>query len=104
MNITKNNSMNSIYVCCFVHVHAHTCPCGNWGKGKIAAKAWKKADIRGLRRLQHLEAILLLCCGQVRCIELNSNTTMAKRAAETKGLSLLLNPFATGGKVTWGTN
>ncbi|KAG7481745.1 hypothetical protein JOB18_003809 [Solea senegalensis] len=42
-------------------------------------RSWKRADIRGLRRLQHLEAILLLCCGQVRCTELNSTTTMISR-------------------------
>lgn len=50
-----------------------------------AVKARWTATIRGLGRLPHLEAILLLCCGQVRCTELNSTATMAKRAAETKG-------------------
>lgn len=54
-------------------------------KGKYVSRSWSRADIRGLQRLQHLEAILLLCCGQVRCAELNSTTTMAKRATETKG-------------------
>lgn len=62
-------------------------------KGKYSSRSWKRADIRGLRRLQHLEAILLLCCGQVRCTELNSTTTMAKRAAETKeGYPCFLTP------------
>lgn len=62
-------------------------------KGKHSSRSWKRADIRGLRRLQHLEAILLLCCGQVRCTELNSTTTMAKRAAETKeGYPCFLTP------------
>lgn len=62
-------------------------------KGKYSGRSWKRADIRGLRRLQHLEAILLLCCGQVRCTELNSTTTMAKRAAETKeGYPCFLTP------------
>lgn len=35
----------------------------------------------------------MLCCGQVRCTELNSTTTMAKRAAETKeGYPCFLTP------------
>lgn len=73
-------------------------------KGEYSSRSWKGADIRGLRRLQHLEAILLLCCGQVRCTELNSTTTMAKRAAETKeGYPCFLNPFTTGRSVAWGT-
>lgn len=63
------------------------------GKKENASRSWKKADIWRLRRLQHLEAILLLCCGQVRCTELNSTTTMAKRAAETKeGYPCFLTP------------
>lgn len=62
-------------------------------KGKYSGRGWKRAYIRRLRRLQHLEAILLLCCGQVRCTELNSTTTMAKRAAETKeGYPCFLTP------------
>lgn len=43
----------------------------------------RRAHIRRLWQL-HLEAILLLWCGQVRCTKLNSTTTMAKRATETK--------------------
>lgn len=48
-------------------------------------KNWnrRRAHIRRLWQL-HLEAILLLWCGQVRCTKLNSTTTMAKRATETK--------------------
>lgn len=44
----------------------------------------------------------MLCCGQVRCTELNSTTTMAKRAAETKGgYPCFLNPFTTGRSGAW---
>lgn len=86
MEITKNNS--DLCVCT-----NSWRPCVNGEKGKLAAEAWEEADIRGIRRLQHLEAILLLCCGQVRCTELNSPATMAKRAAETKeGYPCFLTP------------
>lgn len=80
------------YDCTDHTLHTGTGPCVS-GKKKNSTRSWRRADIRGLRRLQHLEAILLLCCGQVRCSELNSTTTIAKRAAETKeGYPCFLTP------------
>lgn len=70
---------------------------------KNSSRSLKKANIRGIRRLQHLGAILLLYCGQVRCTELNSNNNGKKGRRDKRGLSLLLNPFTTGRSVAWGT-
>lgn len=86
--IISESRLVTVRMC--VHITG-TWPCV--GRKRKSSRGWRRADIRGLWRLQHLEAILLLCCGQVRCTKLNSTTTIAKRAAETKeGYPCFLTP------------